>query len=325
MIRNRRLRQNQIIRDMIKDVYIDIKEFVYPLFIQEGNNIKTEIKSMPNQYRYSIDRIKEELDILQNLGIKNILLFGIPLEKDSYGSEAYNEEGVIQKAIRYIKSIYGNQFNIITDVCMCEYTSHGHCGIIENKNLNNDKTLEYLGRIALSHTKAGADIVAPSDMMDGRVKYIRDILDKNGFEYTPIMSYAVKYSSSYYGPFREAAGSTPEFGDRKSYQMDYRRKNEALNAANTAIDEGADIIIVKPALSYMDIIYKVKEKNNIPIAAYNVSAEYSMVKAASEKGWIDEKDVVKEQIYGFKRAGADIIISYFSKDIAEWLRKECFI
>lgn len=317
--RSRRLRQNKLLREMVKNVHIHLEELIYPLFIEEGVNIKTEIPSMPYQYRYSIDRLDEELNELQKLGIKSLLLFGIPKIKDEIGSQAYDENGIVQKAIRYIKSNFP-EFLIITDVCMCEYTSHGHCGILKNCDVDNDITIELMAKIALSHAKAGADIVAPSDMMDGRIKKIRTILDSNGFINTPIMSYSVKYSSSYYGPFREAADSAPTFGDRKTYQMDYRNNKDFYKEVEADIQEGADFIMVKPALAYLDVINAIKDIN-VPIVAYNVSGEYSMVKAGSEKGWIDEKGVVMENIYAIKRAGANLIITYHAKDIAKWLRE----
>lgn len=317
--RSRRLRQNKLLREMVKNVHIHLEELIYPLFIEEGENIKSEIPSMPNQYRYSIDRLDEELNELQKLGIKSLLLFGIPKIKDEIGSQAYDENGIVQKAIRYIKSNFP-EFLIITDVCMCEYTSHGHCGILKNCDVDNDITIELMAKIALSHAKAGADIVAPSDMMDGRIKKIRTILDSNGFINTPIMSYSIKYSSSYYGPFREAADSAPIFGDRKTYQMDYRNNKDFYKEVEADIQEGADFIMVKPALAYLDVINAIKDIN-IPIVAYNVSGEYSMVKAGAEKGWIDEKGVVMENIYAIKRAGANLIITYHAKDIAKWIKE----
>lgn len=318
--RSRRLRQNKILREMVKNVHIHLEELIYPLFIEEGENIKSEIPSMPNQYRYSIDRLDEELEELQKLGIKSLLLFGIPKIKDEIGSQAYDENGIVQQGIRHIKKNFP-EFLIITDVCMCEYTSHGHCGILKNCDVDNDSTIEFMAKIALSHIKAGADIVAPSDMMDGRIKKIREILDSNGFINTPIMSYSVKYSSNYYGPFREAADSAPTFGDRKTYQMDYRNNKDFYREVEADIQEGADFIMVKPALAYLDIINAIRDIN-IPIVAYNVSGEYSMVKAGAEKGWIDEKGIVMENIYAIKRAGANLIITYHAKDIAKWIKEE---
>ena len=318
--RTRRTRNNALIRDLISNVNLSMNDFIYPLFIEDGNNIKSEIEAMPNQYRYSVDKLKGEIEDIINLGIKGILLFGIPKEKDEKGSEAYSEEGIIQKAVRYIKKNFPNIL-VITDVCMCEYTSHGHCGILNNDNVDNDLTIDYISKIALSHIKAGADMVAPSDCMDGHVYAIRTALDKNGYVNIPIMSYSVKYASGYYSPFRTAADSAPSFGDRKSYQMDYRNAKEYITKIKNDIEEGADIFIIKPALPYLDIIKDVSNKFNIPIASYNVSGEYSMVKAASRLGFIDEKKIVLENMFALKRAGSDIIITYHAKDLARYLRE----
>lgn len=319
--RTRRLRKNYFLREMVKNVSLDLNSLIYPLFICDGVNIKSEISSMPNQYRYSLDRLHEELEELLQLGIHSILLFGIPEHKDEIGSQAYDEDGIVQRTIRYIRQNYEDQFLIITDVCMCEYTSHGHCGILKGKEVNNDLTLEYITKIALSHVKAGADIVAPSDMMDGRIQEIRSVLDHHHFENTPIMAYSVKYSSAYYGPFREAADSCPSFGDRKSYQMDFRSYTNFYQEVEADIQEGADFIMVKPALAYLDVIHAVAQVTSLPVVAYNVSGEYSMVKAAAQNAWIDEKSIVLENMYAIKRAGADIIITYHAKDIARWLKK----
>ncbi|WP_319200931.1 porphobilinogen synthase [uncultured Ilyobacter sp.] len=319
--RHRRLRGSQVMRDMVKDLYLDVKDFVYPLFIEEGTGIRQEIQSMPGQYRLSIDMLKPELDEIWDLGIRSILIFGIPLEKDPMGKEAYNDLGIVQEAVRFIKKSYPEML-VITDVCMCEYTSHGHCGILSGPHVLNDETLYYLSKIAVSHAKAGADMVAPSDMMDGRILAMRKALDNEGFINTPIMSYSVKYASSFYGPFRDAADSSPSFGDRKTYQMDFRSTKEALREAEADLDEGADILIVKPALSYLDVVKRLYRRYDVPIAVYNVSAEYSMVKAAAQNGWIDEKGIVMEKMYAFKRAGASIIITYHSKDIARWLKNK---
>lgn len=319
--RTRRLRKNEVLREMVKNVTLELSSFIYPLFIAEGKNIKSEIPSMPGQYRYSLDRLQEELEELLDLGIHSILLFGIPEHKDEVGSQAYDENGIVQEAIRCIRQNFGDKFLIVTDVCMCEYTSHGHCGILKEHEVDNDITLEYIAKIALSHAKAGADIIAPSDMMDGRVKKIRAVLDEYGFKNTPIMAYSVKYSSAYYGPFREAADSCPSFGDRKSYQMDFRSKTNFYQEVESDIKEGADFIMVKPALAYLDVIHAVSQETSLPIVAYNVSGEYSMVKAAAQNNWIDEKKIVLENMYAMKRAGADIIISYHAKDIAAWLKK----
>jgi porphobilinogen synthase len=316
--RPRRLRMNSILREMIRETSLDVSDLIYPLFVVPGDNIKEEIDSMPGIYHFSIDLLVEEVKEVRDLGIPAILLFGVPSYKDELGSEAYSEEGIVQKAVREIKEKVP-EIVVITDVCMCGYTTHGHCGIVENGQVLNDKTVDYIAKIALSHVEAGADMVAPSDMMDGRVAAIRKLLDSKGFVNTPIMAYSAKYASSFYGPFREAANSFPQFGDRKSYQMDYGNSNEALREIALDIEEGADIVMVKPALSYLDIIRRVKDNFNIPIAAYNVSGEYSMVKAAAKMGWIDEKSVVLEILTSIKRAGADMIITYFAKDVAEWL------
>lgn len=316
--RPRRLRMNSILREMIRETSLDVGDLIYPLFVVPGDNIKEEIDSMPGVYHFSINLLVEEVKEVRDLGIPAILLFGVPSYKDELGSEAYSEEGIVQKAVREIKEKVP-EIVVITDVCMCGYTIHGHCGIVENGQVVNDKTIDYIAKIALSHVEAGADIVAPSDMMDGRVAAIRKLLDSKGFVNTPIMAYSAKYASSFYGPFREAANSFPQFGDRKSYQMDYGNSNEALREIALDIEEGADIVMVKPALSYLDIIRRVKDNFNIPIAAYNVSGEYSMVKAAAKMGWIDEKSVVLEILTSIKRAGADMIITYFAKDVAKWL------
>lgn len=316
--RPRRLRMNSILREMIRETSLDVGDLIYPLFVVPGDNIKEEIDSMPGVYHFSINLLVEEVKEVRDLGIPAILLFGVPSYKDELGSEAYSEEGIVQKAVREIKEKVP-EIVVITDVCMCGYTIHGHCGIVENGQVVNDKTIDYIAKIALSHVEAGADIVAPSDMMDGRVAAIRKLLDSKGFVNTPIMAYSAKYASSFYGPFREAANSFPQFGDRKSYQMDYGNSNEALREIALDIEEGADIVMVKPALSYLDIIRRVKDNFNIPIAAYNVSGEYSMVKAAAKMGWIDEKSVVLEILTSIKRAGADIVITYFAKDVAKWL------
>jgi len=300
-VRTRRLRRNVLTREMVKNISIETSSLIYPLFICEGENIKSEIESMPEQFRYSLDRLNEELDELLKLGINNILLFGIPAHKDEVGSQAYDKEG------------------IVTDVCMCEYTSHGHCGILHHHDVDNDETLKYIAKIALSHAEAGADIIAPSDMMDGRIAKIREILDENNFKDIPIMAYSVKYSSAYYGPFRDAADSAPSFGDRKTYQMDFRSTHNFYAEVEADLQEGADFIMVKPAMAYLDVIKAVSEVTHLPIVAYNVSGEYSMVKAAAKNNWIDEKKIVMENIFAIKRAGADIIITYHAKDIAKWL------
>ncbi|MBC2856250.1 MAG: porphobilinogen synthase [Cetobacterium sp.] len=315
--RTRRTRTSQTMRDLVSNVTFSLDNLVYPLFIEEGNGIKTEISSMPGQYRFSIDMLKPELQELKDLGIRSLLLFGIPAQKDEIGSEAYNNNGIVQQALRFIKNEFPD-FLIVTDVCMCEYTSHGHCGILEGDQVLNDPTVKLLEKIAISHAKAGADIIAPSDMMDGRIGAIRKALDEAGFHHTPIMSYSVKYSSSYYGPFREAADSAPSFGDRKAYQMDFRNSRDYILEARNDVAEGADIIMVKPGMPYLDVVKSIADVIDLPIAVYNVSGEYSMVKAAAEKGWLDEEKVVLENMYAMRRAGASIIITYHAKDIAKW-------
>ena len=316
--RPRRLRMNDSIRSLVRETKITKDDLVYPLFIIEGENIKDEIKSMPGNYRFSIDRILEEVKEIYELGIKSILLFGIPAEKDECGSGAYCDHGIIQEAIRAIKKVCPDMY-IITDVCMCEYTSHGHCGILtETGYVKNDETLEYLCKISVSHAQAGADMIAPSDMMDGRIEAIRYALDEAGFENIPIMAYSAKYASAFYGPFRDAADSAPAFGDRKQYQMDPGNSNEAVREMELDIVEGADIIMVKPALSYLDVIRRAKDNFNIPIAAYSVSGEYSMIKLAVDNGLLAETAIM-ESLLSIKRAGADIIITYFAKEVAKQL------
>ncbi len=318
--RPRRLRLNPVLREMVKENRLEIQQFIYPLFIISGKEIKKEIPSMPEQYQFSLDKLPQEIEEISKLQIPAVLLFGIPSYKDETGSEAWNPEGVVQQGIKIIKK-ENPDLLVITDVCLCEYTSHGHCGIIEQGQVNNDKTLDLLAREALSHADAGADMVAPSDMMDGRVGKIRQVLDSRGFQNLPIMAYSVKYASAFYGPFREAAESSPQFGDRKGYQMNPANSREAVLESHLDTEEGADILMVKPALAYMDVIHKIKEKFNLPLACYNVSGEYAMVKAAAQKGWIDEKRVVMEILTGFKRAGADLIISYHAKKAALWLKE----
>lgn len=318
--RPRRLRRNPTIRGMVRETRVSADTLIYPLFVIEGENIKEEIPSMPGQYRYSIDRIGEELDRVCLAGVKSILLFGIPKHKDACGSSAWAEDGIVQKALSFIKKNYPDLY-CITDVCMCEYTSHGHCGILDGTAVDNDKTLEVLAKTALSHAQAGADMAAPSDMMDGRIAAIRNALDANGFVNTPIMSYAVKYASAFYGPFREAAGSAPEFGDRKGYQMDYHNRREALREAALDCEEGADILMVKPALSFLDIVRDVRERFDKPLAAYSVSGEYAMIKAAAAAGYIDEASIVCESTVSMYRAGADMLITYYAKEIAQYIKE----
>ena len=318
-IRPRRLRASETLRKMVRETRMDASTLIYPLFFMDGTNRKEEISSLPGQFRYTVDRASEIMDEISESGVKSVLLFGIPDKKDELGSGAWAPDGAVQRAVRAIKEKYPQIF-CITDVCMCEYTSHGHCGAIEGHDVDNDKTLELLSRAALSHAQAGADMVAPSDMMDGRVAAIRATLDSNGFANTPIMSYAVKYASGYYGPFRDAADSAPQFGDRRGYQMDPANAHEAMKEVALDIAEGADIIMVKPALAYLDIVRRVRDRIDLPVAVYNVSGEYAMVKAAAANGWIDEKRIVLETLTSMKRAGADIIITYHAIDAARWLQ-----
>ncbi|WP_077618976.1 porphobilinogen synthase [Bacillus sinesaloumensis] len=321
--RHRRLRHTANIRAMVRETHLHTEDLIYPLFIVEGENKKVEVSSMPGVYNISLDLLEQELDEVVALGIKSVILFGVPHEheKDETGTGAFHDHGIVQKATRLTKEKHP-ELVVIADTCLCEYTSHGHCGVIENGQILNDPSLELLAKTAVSQAQAGADIIAPSNMMDGFVTAIRHGLDEAGFENIPIMSYAVKYSSAFYGPFRDAAGSAPSFGDRKTYQMDYGNRLEALREAESDIEEGADFIIVKPALSYLDIVRDVKNNFNAPVVAYNVSGEYSMIKAAAQNGWINEKDIVMEMLTGMKRAGADLIITYHSKDVARWLREK---
>lgn len=319
--RGRRLRSNSVIRSLVRENSLSVDDFIYPVFVVEGEDIKREISSLKGNYHWSVDRLEELVNELNEAKIKSVILFGIPEHKDCVGSEAYNENGIVQKAIRRLREL-SQELYIITDVCMCEYTDHGHCGILNNHDVNNDKTLVYLGEIALSHAKAGADMVAPSDMMDGRIAYIRKVLDENGYENLPIMSYAAKYSSAFYGPFREAAGSAPSFGDRKGYQMDPANSREAMAEIEADLNEGADIIMVKPAMSYLDIVREARDKINVPICVYNVSGEYAMVKNAGEAGLINEKLVALEMLLSMKRAGAKMIITYYALEAAKWLKEE---
>lgn len=314
--RPRRLRENETIRRMIRETRVTPDDLILPLFVRPGKGIKQEISSMPGQFQWSVDLLVQEVKDAKSLGIPGVILFGIPDNKDEVGSEGYADDGIVQKAIRALKEKIDGIL-IMTDVCLCEYTSHGHCGIVKDGRVLNDPTLELLGRQALSHVRAGADIVAPSDMMDGRVGAIRKVLDQYGFADIPIMAYAAKFASSFYGPFREAAESKPQFGDRKAYQMDPANGEEALREVGLDLEEGADIIMVKPALPYLDIICRVKQEFNIPVAAYNVSGEYSLVKAAARLGWVDGEQVMMESLVSIKRAGADMILTYFAKDAAK--------
>ena len=318
--RPRRLRGSETLRKMVRETRIDKSSLIYPLFVKEGTGVEEEIPSMEGQYRYSVDRLPYELERLQKAGVSSIMLFGIPDHKDEVGSGAYDEYGIVQKALREARRQFPDLY-YITDVCMCEYTSHGHCGVLCGHEVENDATLDLLAKTALSHVEAGADMVAPSDMMDGRVRAIRECLDKAGHKETPIMSYAVKYASAFYGPFRDAAGSAPSFGDRKSYQMDYHNRREGMKEALTDIEEGADIVMVKPGLAFLDVAKEAALTFNYPLAVYNVSGEYSMVKAAALNGWIDEKRIVMENMLAFKRAGAKIIITYHALDVAKWIKE----
>ena len=314
--RPRRLRGSENLRKMVRETRMDKSSLIYPLFVKEGTGIEEEIPSMEGQFRYSVDRLPFELERLQNAGVNSIMLFGIPDHKDEVGSGAYDPNGIVQKALREAKKQFPDMY-YITDVCMCEYTSHGHCGVLCGHDVNNDATLELLAKTAVSHVEAGADMVAPSDMMDGRVRAIREALDANGHYGAPIMSYAVKYASAFYGPFRDAAGSAPSFGDRKSYQMDFHNRREGMKEALTDVEEGADIIMVKPAMSYLDMVSEVYKATNVPIATYSVSGEYAMVKAAAKMGWIDEERIMCEMAVSAYRAGAQIYLTYYAKELAK--------
>ena len=316
--RPRRLRATENLRRLVRETSLSVDDLIYPMFVVHGHDVATEIPSMPGCYQYSVDRLVNAAKELDSLNIPGTILFGIPESKDAFGSEAYADDGIIQQAVRAIKDAVPDLL-VITDVCLCEYTDHGHCGVIERGNVLNDPTLELLVKESLSHARAGADIIAPSDMMDGRIGAIRNALDENGYENIPIMAYSAKYASAFYGPFRDAAESTPQFGDRRSYQMDAPNVEEALREVELDIAEGADILMVKPALSYLDVIYRVKSNFQIPVAAYNVSGEYSMIKAAAQNGWLDEQRVALEALIGIKRAGADIILTYFAKSVVQWL------
>ncbi|MFD2446243.1 porphobilinogen synthase [Bacillus sp. CGMCC 1.16607] len=317
--RHRRLRSSENMRSLVRENHLRVEDFIYPLFIVEGENKRTEVKSMPGVFQLSLDNLQTEMEEIISLGIKSILLFGVPNEKDECGQGAYHDHGIVQEATRFVKERFPEMI-VVADTCLCEYTSHGHCGVIENGKVLNDPSLQLLVQTAVSQAKAGADIIAPSNMMDGFVAAIRKGLDEAGFEDIPIMSYAVKYASAFYGPFRDAAESTPQFGDRKAYQMDPANRLEALREAESDVLEGADFLIVKPGLPYLDIVRDVKNNFNLPVVIYNVSGEYSMVKAAAINGWIDEQKIVMEMLTGMKRAGADLIITYFAKDVARWLQ-----
>jgi len=319
-VRMRRLRNNATIRRMVRETNLSVDDLIYPIFVRPGENIRKEIPSMPGQFQLSADKAVELSKEVYDLGVPAIILFGIPESKDPVGSEAYADDGIVQQALRAIKEEVPNLY-LITDVCLCEYTDHGHCGVIENNDVANDPTLELLAKEALSHVEAGADMVAPSDMMDGRIGFIRNALDENGYENTPVMAYAAKYASNFYGPFRDAAESPPQFGDRRSYQMDPPNSLEALREVELDVMEGADIVMVKPALPYLDIIRQVKDRFEMPTAAYNVSGEYAMIKAAEANGWIDGTKVMLETLTSIKRAGADLILTYFAMDAARALQR----
>lgn len=319
-IRPRRLRYGEILRKMVRETRMDASSLIYPIFVKEGQGIMEEIPTMPGQYRYSVDTMGKKLEELLRAGVSAVMFFGIPGYKDEIGSGAYAEDGIIQKALAQAKKEYPELYRI-TDVCMCEYTSHGHCGVLCGRDVNNDETLKLLAKTALSHVQAGADMVAPSDMMDGRVAVIRDLLDENGYGNIPIMSYAVKYASAFYGPFRDAAGSAPAFGDRKGYQMDYHNSREGMKEAILDIKEGADIIMVKPALAYLDMVTRIKDTGNVPVAAYSVSGEYAMIKAGAKLGYIDEEKIICETAVSAFRAGCDIYLTYFAEEIAQYMRE----
>lgn len=314
--RPRRLRSSENLRKMVRETRVDKASLIYPLFVMDGENIEEEIPSMIGQFRYSVDKMPYELERLKKAGINNVMFFGIPAHKDELGSQAYAEDGIVQRALKEARRQFPDMY-LMTDVCMCEYTSHGHCGALKGCEVDNDASLELLSMTALSHAQAGADMVAPSDMMDGRVGAIRTVLDKNGFTNIPIMSYAVKYASAFYGPFRDAAGSAPAFGDRKSYQMDPANSREGIKEALLDVEEGADIIMVKPAMSYLDLVVKVREAVNVPVAAYSVSGEYAMVKAAAKLGWVDEEKIMCEMATSAYRAGVQIYLTYFAKELAK--------
>lgn len=316
--RHRRLRRTDSMRALVRETHLRTEDLIYPIFVVEGEDIKNPVASMPGVHQVSLDHLNEEMDELVRLGIKSVIVFGVPAEKDDVGSQAYHEEGIVQRAIRQIKEGFPS-LTVIADTCLCQYTDHGHCGIVRDGDIANDESLTYITKTAITQAEAGADIIAPSNMMDGFVAAIREGLDEAGFSHIPVMSYAVKYASSFYGPFRDAAHSSPQFGDRRAYQMDPANRLEALREAESDVEEGADFLIVKPALAYLDIMREVKDRFNLPLVAYNVSGEYSMIKAAAQNGWVNEEEMVLEKLTSMKRAGADLIITYFAKDAARWL------
>ncbi|MFQ3542605.1 porphobilinogen synthase [Halobacillus rhizosphaerae] len=316
--RHRRLRSTDNMRALVRETHLLKDDLIFPIFVLEENDVKNEVPSMPGVYQVSLNYLTEEMNELVNLGIKSVIVFGVPQEKDEAGSEAYNEEGIVQRAIRQIKEEVPS-LTVIADTCLCQYTDHGHCGVVRNGDIANDESLELITKTAITQAQAGADIIAPSNMMDGFVAAIRQGLDEAGYSQIPVMSYAVKYASAFYGPFRDAAHSTPQFGDRKAYQMDPANRLEAIREAESDVEEGADFLIVKPSLAYLDIMREVKDRFRLPLVAYNVSGEYAMIKAAAQNGWVDEKAIVLEKLTAMKRAGADLIITYFAKDAAKWL------
>ena len=320
IMRPRRLRTTETLRKMVRETRMDKSSLMYPMFVMDGENKVEEIPSLPGQFRYTVDRMDEELERLMKAGVSSVMFFGIPAVKDEVGSQAYADDGIVQRALRRAKQNFPDLY-LVTDVCMCEYTSHGHCGVLCGHYVDNDQTLELLAKTALSHVEAGADMVAPSDMMDGRIRAMREMLDAHGHVTSPIMSYAVKYASAFYGPFREAAGSAPSFGDRKSYQMDPHNRREAIREALLDVEEGADIIMVKPAMSYLDLVREVRDVVDLPVAAYSVSGEYAMVKAAAAKGWIDEERIISEMAISAYRAGVDIYITYYAKELAKLMEE----
>jgi porphobilinogen synthase len=318
--RHRRLRRTESMRALVRETHLRTEDLIYPIFVVEGEGIRKEVPSMPGVHHVSLDHLTEEMNELVRLNIRSVIVFGVPGEKDEVGSQAYHEEGIVQRAIRQIKEEVPS-LTVVADTCLCQYTDHGHCGIVRDGDIANDESLEYLTRTAVSQAQAGADIIAPSNMMDGFVAAIRQGLDEAGFSHIPVMSYAVKYASSFYGPFRDAAHSSPQFGDRRAYQMDPSNRLEAIREAESDVEEGADFLIVKPALAYLDIMREVKDRFNLPLVAYNVSGEYSMIKAAAQNGWVNEQEIVLEKLTSMKRAGADLIITYFAKDAAKWLNQ----
>ncbi|WP_079530423.1 porphobilinogen synthase [Halobacillus hunanensis] len=316
--RHRRLRKTESMRSLVRETYLHKEDLIYPIFVVEGDRIKNAVASMPGVHQVSLDYLGEEMTELEQLGVRSVIVFGVPNEKDAVGTQAYHHEGIVQQAIRYIKKEH-TSLTVIADTCLCQYTDHGHCGVIRNGDIANDESLELITRTAVSQAEAGADVIAPSNMMDGFVAAIRKGLDEAGYSQIPVMSYAVKYASAFYGPFRDAAHSSPQFGDRRSYQMDPANRLEALREAESDIEEGADFLIVKPALSYLDIMRELKDRYHLPLVAYNVSGEYSMIKAAAQNGWVNEQEIVLEKLTSMKRAGADLIVTYFAKDVARYL------